>query len=231
MKEVKVVLGTFFLLFLIIIQEKVCGQKRQSVSLNEEWIVKSLEGNEEIPEKLPKDFKTPGSGWYSGAVPRQVQEFILEKGELPDPHFGDNAALWVPVFQKDWLYAKRFITPAGSGKIELCFKGLDTGADIILNGKKIAYCNNMHKRWRIPVEKYLNPAGRSNTLILRFYSVKRMISKIAAEGGSFKIAPSARYIRKSEYDFANSLGANPNFLKMGIFDDVYSGYSSKGILR
>lgn len=221
MKEVKDVLGTFFLIFLFIIQDTVYGQKRQSISLNEDWIVKSMEGNEKIPEKLPKDFKTSGNGWYAGAVPKQVQEFILEKGELPDPHFGDNAAQWVPVFQKDWLYGKRFITPAHPGKIELCFKGLDTGADIILNGKKIAYCNNMHKRWRIPVEKYLNAAGRSNTLILRFYSVKRMISKIAAEGGSFKITPSARYIRKSEYDFANSLGANPNFLKMGIFDDVY----------
>jgi len=167
MKKIRIALYLFALLFLLIIQIRVCAQKRQSFSLNEEWIVKSMERNEKIPEMLPKDFKTPGKGWYSGAVPKQVQEFILEKEELPDPHFGDNAAQWVPVFQKDWLYCKRFITPVQSGKIELCFKGLDTGADIILNGKMIAYCNNMHKRWRIPVEKYLNPVGRSNTLILR----------------------------------------------------------------
>ncbi|MEI7422294.1 MAG: glycoside hydrolase family 2 protein [Prolixibacteraceae bacterium] len=227
MNEVKVVLGTFILFFQLFIQDTVSGQKRQNISLNEEWIVKSMEGNEKIPKNLPKDFKAPGNGWYLGSVPKQVQEFILEKGELPDPHFGDNAAQWVPVFQKDWLYCKRFITPATTGKVELCLLGLDTGADVIINGKMIAYCNNMHKRWRIPVEKYLNEVGKSNTLLLRFYSVKRMISKITAEGGSFKIPTSSRYIRKSEYDFANALGANPNFLKMGIFDDVYLDILSK----
>ena len=209
----------FFLFIAICFQ--ITAQKRNPVSLNEEWILRSMTDNEVIPLVLPSDFNDPGPGWYHGSVPAQVQEFILAKKELPDPHFGDNAEKWVSVFLKDWLYCKKFITPVHSGSVELCLSGLDTGADVFLNGKNIAYCNNMHKRWRIPVTKYLHASGKQNTLMLRFYPVKKMIERITAGGGSFTLKPSARYIRKAEYDFANTLGVNPNFLKTGIFDEVY----------
>lgn len=101
----KSILVTIFLALVSILAN---AQVRQQISLNDSWLVKSLEERESIPEDLPDNFKKPGSGWYSGDMPKQVQEFILEKGELPDPSFGDNAAKWVSVFQKDWLYCKRF---------------------------------------------------------------------------------------------------------------------------
>jgi len=47
MKKVKFALSTSFIfLSLLIIQNSTQAQKRQSISLNEEWIVKSLEGDE-----------------------------------------------------------------------------------------------------------------------------------------------------------------------------------------
>ncbi len=32
----------------------------------------------------------------------QVQKFILEQGELPDPSIADNEEKWLSVFLKDW---------------------------------------------------------------------------------------------------------------------------------
>jgi beta-mannosidase len=207
-------------LLLIVFQNIVTGQERQSLSLNEGWILKSMEENEKLPSSFPKDFKNPGAEWYFGSVPKQVQEFILERKELPDPGYGDNAALWVKVFEKDWLYCNQFKTPANSENVELCLLGLDTEVDIILNGKKIVYANNMHRRWRIPVSGYLNKNGKINTLLLRFYPPRRIIGSIIAKEGKPDF-PEYKYLRKTESDFGSYLGARPDFLKMGIFDDVY----------
>ena len=106
------------------------AQARQQISLNEQWVVKPIAVTEATPESLPNDFKAPGKGWYAGNMPKQVQEFIFEQGELPDPHVGDNVALWLPVFEQDWVYCKRFPTPKSPGNIALCFMGLDTEVDI-----------------------------------------------------------------------------------------------------
>ena len=208
------------MLLLLISYNQLLGQKRQTISLNDEWILRSIDENEKIPFKVPQDFQNPGDGWYSGSVPKQVQEFILERKELPDPRFGDNAALWVKIFEKEWVYCKQFKTPVQAGNVELCLQGLDTEADIILNGKKIAYANNMHRRWRIPVSEYMNKNGKLNTLIIRFYPPRRIIGNRISKEGKLDF-PEYKYLRKTESDFSSYLGARPDFLKMGIFDDVY----------
>ena len=66
-------------LLLIVFQNIVTGQERQSLSLNDAWILRSLEENEKLPSAFPGDFSNPGTGWYFGSVPKQVQEFILER--------------------------------------------------------------------------------------------------------------------------------------------------------
>ncbi len=196
------------------------AQPRQQISLNEQWIVKPIAVTEATPASLPGDFKAPGKGWYAGNMPKQVQEFIFERGELPDPHVGDNAALWQPVFDQDWVYGKRFLTPKSPGDIELCFMGLDTEVDVSLNGQKIAFCNNMNRRWTIPVTKQLRAEGEENLLLLRFRSPKAALRQLAAQHKEADFN-AFKYLRKCQSDFTAYMGARPDFLKMGIFDAVY----------
>lgn len=199
----------------------IFGQERQQIKLNDEWIVRSLEEDEALPESLPGNFKDPGSEWYSGNMPKQVQEFILEKGELPDPANGDNAQKWVPIFQKDWLYCKKFETPGNlEDDVLLCFPGLDTEVDIYLNGKKIAYANNMHRRWLIPVKDYLQTDGAENILMLRFHPPVSGLKEYPSLAESLSAKPQL-VVRKTWSDFNGYLGASPNFIKMGVFDEVY----------
>ena len=53
------------------------AQVRQQISLNDSWLVRSLEESESLPSTLPESFENPGSDWYAGDMPKQVQEFII----------------------------------------------------------------------------------------------------------------------------------------------------------
>jgi hypothetical protein len=196
------------------------AQPRQQISLNEQWIVKSVAVGEATPENLPVDFKTPGKDWYAGNMPKQAQEFVFERGELPDPHVGDNVARWLPVFEKDWVYCKRFPTPRFQGNIALGLLGLDTEVDVFLNGKKVAACDNMFRRWKVPITPQLRAEGEENLLLLRFRSPRAALRRLAEvhSQSDFKVL---KYLRKCFSDFGAYMGARPDFLKMGIFDAVY----------
>ena len=63
-------------------------------------------------------------------------------------------------------------------------------------------------------------AGKENTLILRFYSPTKYISSIVAKVGK-QPYDDIKYLRKCYSDFGSYMGARPNFLKIGIFDNVY----------
>jgi len=196
------------------------ARKRQQIILNDNWLVKEIRPDEKLPEQIPVDFSKAGPDWYNSSMPKQVQELVFAKNKLPDPHYGDNAAKWTTVFDQDWVYIKRFNSPKSTNEIFLCFDGLDTRADILLNGQKIAECNSMFRHFRFPVKKILLPPGKENILILRFYSPSKYISSIASRVGNQSYAD-LKYLRKCYTDFGSYMGAQPNFLKMGIFDNVY----------
>ena len=212
------VFSLFITLFLYCI--KLPAQERQKILLKEKWIIKYLKPEEKLPLSLPSDFLNPGSGWYSSSMPKQVQEFLLEKNILPDPHYGDNAAKWTYVFDNDWIYATRFRTPETLKEVFLCFSGLDTRADIILNGNKIAECNSMFRHFSFPVSRILKPSGHENLLLVRFYSPSNYTATMAAKMGR-QPYDKLKYLRKCYTDFGSYMGARPNFLKMGIFGDIW----------
>jgi len=208
------------LIICIILIPLICqGQQREQIDLNENWKVTSLKTNDES-EVNQMHMDDRSLKWYKGDMPKQVQEFIYGNGELPDPVVEDNAQLWVDVFKKDWIYFKEFETPDFIGDINLCFDGLDTEVDIFLNGEKLAYCNNMHRRWRLPLKGKLNARGEKNSLMLRFYPPQKVMDKFKILYPDSDVKP-LKYIRKTESDFKSYMGARPHFMKVGIFDEVY----------
>lgn len=209
----------FCSIFMFIITFSAYGQMREQVSLNKNWNVWSIQSDDEFYEAMKPEFQKVN--WFKGDMPRQVQEFIFENGELPNPAVGDNAQKWVSVFEKEWIYSKEFKTPDhNNGDIVLCFDGLDTEVDIYLNNEKLTYCNNMHRRWRIPVAGKLRPAGEINNLVLRFYPPQKVMNEFTSRYPGDEVQP-RKYIRKTNSDFTSYMGAKPHFIKMGIFGNVY----------
>ena len=59
------------------------------------------------------------------------------------------------VDKEDWIYETTFdVAPELMDKnnIRLYFKGLDTYADVYLNGEKILEADNMFREWKLPVK-------------------------------------------------------------------------------
>jgi beta-mannosidase len=78
-------------------------------------------------------------------------EIDLEKaGIIPDPFFGKNALKMAEWEDCHVIYAKKFAYKGEAGhKPELVFNGIDTVADIYLNGEFLAHTENMYLSRRV----------------------------------------------------------------------------------
>ena len=117
------------------------------------------------PEKLP----APGSPeWVPAAVPGGVHESLLAAGLIPHPYRDDNekAVRWIE--EKDWWYRAEFDAPTDLGSAErlrLIFLGLDTVAELWLNGERLGEHANMFRPAAFDITDRARPR---NVLLLRF---------------------------------------------------------------
>ena len=112
-----------------------------------------------------------GFNFYPATVPGTVHTDLMAAGVIEDPYigFGERSVQWVD--KEDWLYMRSFDVDESlleCGHIDLCFEGLDTYAEVKLNGEKVLSADNMFRRWRVGVESLLKPRG--NVLEVLFHS-------------------------------------------------------------
>lgn len=108
-------------------------------------------------------------------VPGCVHTDLLRAGLIRDPYeHGAEAELqWIGLC--DWRYACRFTPTAGAldhERVELVLDGLDTVAEVSLNGVEIGRSINMHHPHRFDVREALK-AGEENELVVLFRSPVR----------------------------------------------------------
>ena len=104
-------------------------------------------------------------------IPGTVAGTLLAHGRIPDPYWRDNEEKVLPTFERDYSFSRDFdVDPAllDHDRVVLRCDGLDTLAEISLNGQPVARCDNMHVLWRFDVKEMLRP-GR-NTLEIVFRS-------------------------------------------------------------
>jgi len=171
--------------------------------------------------------------WQPASVPGAVQTDLMAAGQLVDPFHRDNEARVQWVGLADWQYQTSFNVDRASlarGHVELVLDGLDTFADVYLNGSKLLTADNMFRRWRLPVKSQLHE-GR-NTLEVRLYSpIKRLQPWLAKQpyalpgefdssfGDEPKGKQTANYIRKANYQYGWDWG--PRIVTEGIWQDVH----------
>ena len=140
-------------------------------------------------------------------VPGTVLSTLLEKGMIPDPFDGMNEKEACAETEKVWHFERNFFVAAEQLEephADLVFEGLDTLAEITLNGQAVCRTDNMHRIWRIPVREYLRQGN--NTLRITFRPALEYIRKAAEEhpeitytGGSELLWTGA--LRKAHYMF------------------------------
>ncbi|MGN6400307.1 MAG: beta-mannosidase [Flavisolibacter sp.] len=158
--------------------------------------------------------------WYAAQVPGTIHTDLLYNKLIPDPYYRDNEKKLQWIDKEDWNYKTNFtVTPSllRKKKVELVFDGLDTYADVYLNGQLILSADNMFRQWRIDVKKILRS---NNQLLIRFYSAKNKVDSIAQSKLPSVLPDNPRvYVRKAQYHFGWDWG--PTFVTCGIWKNVY----------
>ena len=91
---------------------------------------------------------------HAGTVPGSVLGDMLALGLTPDPYWRDNEYAVRELFTADFAYEKTFALPKGAlaaDELTLVLEGVDTLAEISLNGEPIATTADMHRTYRLPV--------------------------------------------------------------------------------
>ena len=111
---------------------------------------------------------------FEGRVPGCVHTDLAGSRLPEDIYWRDNADLCQWVENKDWRYGRTFTLDAIPANAQLVFEGLDTYADVYLNGRLLGSADNMFIAWHFAATEHLRLG--ENTLEVRFRSPVREVA-------------------------------------------------------
>lgn len=165
------------------------------------------------------------SDWYPMTVPGSAMDAFCRAGVLPDPYYGMNEYQTREFFRNDFEIRGTFPVTKEELSAEtllLTFNGVDTVADIFLNGEKLGHVENMHRVYVYDV-KALAKEGE-NLLELAITSPIGFVESYQPEKGreihmvSTGTMPHSQYIRKAHSMFGWDWG--PQLPDAGIFRSI-----------
>lgn len=102
-------------------------------------------------------------------VPGLVHDALLDAGLILDPYLDRNETTVTWIGQSAWEYATTFVWETdGQDRHELVFDGLDTFAEVTLNGRVLGRTRNQHRTYRFGVDEALHDG--ENELVVTFSS-------------------------------------------------------------
>ena len=122
--------------------------------------------------------------WRPAVVPGTVHQDLLRHKLLPNPFYGTNEKKIQWVENEDWEYKTTFlVTPEqlSRGAAQITFEGLDTYADVFLNGSLLLKSDNMFVAYSVPVKEVLR-AGENRLHILFHSPIKQTLSQWESNG-------------------------------------------------
>lgn len=141
------------------------------------------------PEKISLnkgwEFSQVSKGeWMPATVPGTVHQDLMDNGKLVNPFFGMNEEKVQWVEKEDWQYKTSFTLTKEQVERQaavLNFEGLDTYADIYLNGSLLERTDNMFVGYELPVKGVLREG--ENRLQVYFHSpIKQAMPQWETDG-------------------------------------------------
>lgn len=216
----KQVLG---LVFLTTISFLGCQKKNQSLTtsfeISADWSFRQADKEE----------------WLPATVPGCVHTDLMANGKIDDPFYrlNEHEVQWID--KVNWEYKTSFNVDEETlkhNRIALDFKGLDTYADVFVNGTQVLAADNMFREWFVDVKSQLT-AGANELRILFRSPIVEGIKKYDAN--SYVIPVSGNdlaeigqvegnkmvsvYTRKAGYHFGWDWG--PRLVSSGLWRPVY----------
>ncbi|WP_059042120.1 beta-mannosidase [Paenibacillus rubinfantis] len=170
--------------------------------------------------------------WKPARVPGTVHTDLFRNGLIPNPFDGTNEHDLQWIDRKDWEYETSFELDEAwfaLPRLELVFDGLDTYADVTVNGVHVLSADNMFRVWRIDVKPLLQQG--TNKMVVRFRSpIAEDLPKLEELGYDLP-APNDQselgglgdrrvsvFARKAPYHYGWDWG--PRFVTSGIWREV-----------
>ncbi len=178
----------------------------RKLSLNGDWTLAVSQWDHAVP----------------ATVPGSVYHDLLAAGEIPDPFWRDNETEALKLMENDFTYSRAFTVPDGlkdCDRVLLRCEGLDTLADISVNGVAVGSADNMHRTWEYDVKGLLRPG--ENTVEVVFHSPTRFIREAYAQSradGTSDAMVGFPHIRKAHCMFGWDWG--PRLPDAGIWRDI-----------
>lgn len=164
--------------------------------------------------------------WRPAKVPGTVHTDLLANQLIPDPFIGANEKQLQWIENDDWQYQTTFTITREELRNQnaiLQFDGLDTFAEVYLNGTKILSANNMFRMWKIDVKKLLKIG--QNKLEITFHSAVKK-GKEAAQKLQYTLPGDEKvFTRKAQYHFGWDWG--PRLVTAGIYKKVVLHFWNK----
>ena len=147
--------------------------------------------------------------WSDAKVPGTVHQDLLNHNRIPNPFYGMNedAVQWVE--NEDWMYRTSFVVDEqqlSRDAAVLEMDGLDTYADVFLNGALILRSDNMFVGHKVQVKPVLRKGV--NKLLVRFRSpVKEVLPQLQTNGFDYPASNdhspwrTSVYTRKAPYSY------------------------------
>ena len=166
--------------------------------------------------------------WLPATVPGGVHTDLLALGKIPDPFVADNEKKVQWIGESDWEY--RYAFDAAPELLKearqfLVCDGLDTLAEVSLNGKLLGKANNMYRQWKWDVSGKLK-AGKNEVRILfraplTFIRTRQQERPLAAGGD----IPGGPHLRKAPCHWGWDWG--PKLPTIGVWKDIrLEGYTA-----
>ncbi|GAB1609427.1 beta-mannosidase-like [Argonauta hians] len=177
---------------------------------------------------------------YPATVPGGVYMALYRKGVIKNPYAGFNDVAYREIGKKNWNFTRTFKVSNStlqSKKIILVCEGIDTVAQVYINGQHVTKTSNMFVRYVIDVKKYVS-AG-TNSITVAFTSPVTAAQEannelnyvIPPECPNFKQNGECHInlLRKTQASFSWDWG--PAFPTQSIWRDIYIDYFNTSVIR
>ncbi len=164
------------------------------------------------------------SVWYPATVPGSIHTDLIKNNIIKDPFWGTNEDSVQWISDRSWKYKISFDKKdlKHFSNAELVFEGLDTYAEVFLNGKKLIHqgganqTDNMFRKWIFPLpeEILLN----SNELMVSFYP-SLLMEQTKSKNIPYPIPDIRALSRKAPYQSGWDWG--PKLISCGIWKNAY----------
>lgn len=173
----------------------------KNLSLNGEW-----EAFYQLPGQEKVNFR--------GSVPGCAHTDLLREGIIKDIFLDYQSQECQFIENADFVYSTSFTFEGDADGVNLGFSCLDTFCDVILNGKKLGFCDNMFLPWQFDVSNTLR--NGENYLEVHFYPPAEWVKDYPEYDATF--TTERIHIRRMQCTFGWDWVER--FVTMGIMGDV-----------